>query len=207
MSESTKKRIIDSALMLFKEKGFHEVSVRMIAKEAGVSNGGFYHHFQTKDELLYQINDFILTYVMETGKAAAVERENPVEKLEGMIRAFILAFDVYNLEISVMYRENHYLAPEYFEKIKQKRDEYQDYIFTILEEGIKAGEIRSNTPLLLNGMAMFGMINWTYQWYEKNRSISIDQIADVYIDFIMNALLTKKAKQSPRYQEYFLDDE
>ncbi|MFV8829012.1 TetR/AcrR family transcriptional regulator [Alkalihalobacterium sp. APHAB7] len=207
MSESTKKRIIDSALTLFKEKGFHEVSVRMIAKEAGVSNGGFYHHFQSKDELLYQINDFILTYVMDTGKAAAIERESPIEKLEAMIRAFITAFDVYNFEISVMYRETHYLAPEYFEKIKLKRDEYQDYIFTILEEGIKAGEIRSNTPLLLNGMAMFGMVNWTYQWYEKNRSISIDQIADVYIDFIMNALLTKKAKQNPRYQEYFLDDE
>ncbi|WP_216828725.1 TetR/AcrR family transcriptional regulator [Alkalihalobacterium elongatum] len=207
MSESTKKRIIDSALTLFKNKGFHEVSVRMIAKEAGVSNGGFYHHFQSKDELLYQINDFILTYVMETGKEVALKKESPVEKLEGMIRAFILAFDVYNLEISVMYRENHYLAPEYFEKIKEKRDEYQDYIYSIIKAGIKAGDIRSNTPLILNGMAIFGMINWTYQWYEKNRGITIDKIADVYIDFIMNALLTKKAKQNLRYEHLFLNDE
>ncbi|OLO28977.1 TetR family transcriptional regulator [Alkalihalophilus pseudofirmus] len=207
MSEQTKKKIIDAALSLFKEKGFHEVSVRMIAKEAGISNGGFYHHFHSKDELLYQLNDFILTYVMETGKAVAKERESAIEKLESMIRAFIRVFDVYNLEVTIMYRENHYLAPEYYEKIKQKRDEYQQYIFSILEDGIQAGDIRSNTPLLLNGMAIFGIVNWTYQWYEKNRSISIDNIADVYIDFIFNALLTKRAKLNPNYQQYFLDDE
>ncbi|WP_209121332.1 TetR/AcrR family transcriptional regulator [Alkalihalobacillus sp. BA299] len=207
MSENTKKKITNAALALFKERGFHEVTVRMIAKEAGISNGGFYHHFHSKDELLYKLNDSILTYVMETGRAATVGKESPVDKLAAMIRTFIMAFDVYNLEVSVMYREGHYLAPEYFEKIKQKRDEYESYIFSILEAGIQTSEIRKSTPLLLNGMAIFGMINWTYQWYERNRSISIDQIADVYIDFLFNALLTKKTKQNPKYEQYFLEDE
>ncbi len=206
VSMNTKQKIIRSALSLFEEKGFHKVSVREISEKASVSNGGFYHHFKSKDELLYQINASILTHVIENSKKAAMKNNSPIEKLAGMIRVFIHTFDIYHQEVTVMYRDNHYLAPDFFIKIKETRNEYQKYIFNIIQEGINEGEIRKNIPIILSGMAIFGLINWTYQWYEKNRSLSIEDIATIYIDFIFNALLTKEAKSNPNYHHFFIDE-
>ena len=47
----TRTRIVDSARRLFNQHGFEPVSIDQIMGEAGLTRGGFYHHFRSKDEL------------------------------------------------------------------------------------------------------------------------------------------------------------
>jgi TetR/AcrR family transcriptional regulator, transcriptional repressor for nem operon len=49
--EDTRQRILESARRLFNRKGFSEVSIGEIMTEAGLTHGGFYRHFSSKDEL------------------------------------------------------------------------------------------------------------------------------------------------------------
>lgn len=57
-SKETKERIFRAAKQILKKKGYEELSIKNICEEAGVSNGSFYHHFKTKDDLLsYYIED------------------------------------------------------------------------------------------------------------------------------------------------------
>ena len=51
-SKETKDRIFRAAKRILKKKGYEELSIKNICEEAGVSNGSFYHHFKTKDDLL-----------------------------------------------------------------------------------------------------------------------------------------------------------
>ena len=51
-SRETKKKIFDAAKTILQEKGYEALSIKNICEEAGVSNGSFYHHFKTKDDLL-----------------------------------------------------------------------------------------------------------------------------------------------------------
>ncbi len=51
-SKETKARIFKAAKDILKKKGYEELSIKNICEEAGVSNGSFYHHFKTKDDLL-----------------------------------------------------------------------------------------------------------------------------------------------------------
>lgn len=53
--ELTLKMIVDEAHKQFIEKGFHQVSMRSIAKELGCSHGAIYYHFKNKAELFYCI--------------------------------------------------------------------------------------------------------------------------------------------------------
>ncbi len=46
-----REKILASGLELFPAKGFHGTSLRDIVRLAGVSKGGFYHHFESKEEL------------------------------------------------------------------------------------------------------------------------------------------------------------
>lgn len=57
-SKETKGRIFRAAKTILQKKGYEELSIKNICEEAGVSNGSFYHHFKTKDDLLsYYIED------------------------------------------------------------------------------------------------------------------------------------------------------
>ena len=57
-SKETKEKIFQAAKRILQKKGYEELSIKNICEEAGVSNGSFYHHFRTKDDLLsYYIED------------------------------------------------------------------------------------------------------------------------------------------------------
>lgn len=51
-SKETKERIFQAAKRILQKSGYEELSIKNICEEAGVSNGSFYHHFKTKDDLL-----------------------------------------------------------------------------------------------------------------------------------------------------------
>lgn len=57
-SRVTREKIFQAAKRILQKKGYEELSIKNICEEAGVSNGSFYHHFKTKDDLLsYYIED------------------------------------------------------------------------------------------------------------------------------------------------------
>ena len=57
-SMETREKIFQAAKRILQKKGYEELSIKNICEEAGVSNGSFYHHFKTKDDLLsYYIED------------------------------------------------------------------------------------------------------------------------------------------------------
>lgn len=51
-SQETKERIFQAAKTILQKHGYENLSIKNICEEAGVSNGSFYHHFKTKDDLL-----------------------------------------------------------------------------------------------------------------------------------------------------------
>ena len=57
-SQETKEKIFRAAKKILRKSGYEKLSIKNICEEAGVSNGSFYHHFKTKDDLLsYYIED------------------------------------------------------------------------------------------------------------------------------------------------------
>ena len=51
-SRETRAKIFQAAKRILQKQGYEQLSIKNICEEAGVSNGSFYHHFKTKDDLL-----------------------------------------------------------------------------------------------------------------------------------------------------------
>ncbi|MDR1018524.1 MAG: TetR/AcrR family transcriptional regulator [Lachnospiraceae bacterium] len=51
-SLATKHKIFEAAKLILGRDGYENLSIKNICQESGVSNGSFYHHFKTKDDLL-----------------------------------------------------------------------------------------------------------------------------------------------------------
>ena len=49
----TKEKIVNSAIELFKEMGYDQVSIPKICEKAGITKGTFYYYFQNKGEVIY----------------------------------------------------------------------------------------------------------------------------------------------------------
>ena len=197
-------KIIETSLTLFERHGFHGVSVNEIVKECGTSKGGFYHHFSSKDELLYVIHDYFISYVLNKAQEAISDGSRPSEKMQKIIQSFVKVFDLYKPHISVFYQESTYLKPLYEKAINEKRQSYKEIIFSVIREGIEKKEFRSELPVEITGMSILGMVNWAYKWYKRDGEKSIEEIGRIYVDLILHTLLTDSSKKEAYLQPYFL---
>ena len=76
------ERIVDAAAQLFRKRGFEGVAVADLMKEVGLTHGGFYGHFSSKEELMAEASARALTESLE-GWSRLAERthENPLPAL------------------------------------------------------------------------------------------------------------------------------
>jgi AcrR family transcriptional regulator len=54
-AEATKKTILETARQMFAQHGVKNVSIRQICRRIGITNGAFYHHFQSKDDIVLRL--------------------------------------------------------------------------------------------------------------------------------------------------------
>ncbi|WP_027410437.1 TetR/AcrR family transcriptional regulator [Anoxybacteroides tepidamans] len=202
--KSLRDRIIDTALRLFEQHGYHGVTVDRIVTESNTSKGGFYHNFKSKDELLYHIHDVFITYVLNKAQDAYQNYQTPTQRLCAIIQSFVKVFHLYKPHITVFYQESTYLKPEYSQKINEKRDEFKQVIFRVIREGIEAGEFRPELSAEITGMSIMGMVNWTYKWYNPKGPMTIEQIASYFTDFILHSVLTEEAKKKLEHHCFFI---
>lgn len=205
MKKSTlKARIIETALHLFEKHGYHGVTVDQIVAESGSSKGGFYHNFKSKDELLYNIHDVFISYVLDKAKEAYDNFDTPVSRLCAIIESFTIVFDLYKPYLIVFYQESTYLKGEFFCAVDKKRDDYRKIILQVIREGQENGYFRSEVSAEIATMSIIGTINWTYKWYRKDGPLSIESIALIFKDLILHSLVTEKGMQDSKVQTYLL---
>lgn len=75
--EERRAQLLGCAQMLFFTKGFEDTTVQDILKVAGVSKGGFYHHFKSKEDLLFGVLDTMVEGVLSQLKDAANDEKAP----------------------------------------------------------------------------------------------------------------------------------
>jgi len=190
-------------LELFAKHGFHGVSVKDIVEACGTSKGGFYHHFQSKDELLYVIHDKFISYALTKSDEARNTYDTPTLQLYAIIQSFVKVFDLYKPHISVFYQESLYLKPPFDQLIKKKRDQYKQILFDVLVEGQKQGEFRKELSADITGMSILGMVNWMHKWYRRDGEKTVEEIAAIFTSIIFNGILTDEAKET--YQQFLLE--
>src|SRR5215813_4691871 len=82
-SEETRRQILDTALTLFRERGFEETTIRDIAGRAGLSLGAAYYYFKSKEAIVGAYYD----YIQEEHQARAREAFAKAETLRDRLRA------------------------------------------------------------------------------------------------------------------------
>lgn len=165
-AQRTKNKIMDSALELFKERGFDSVTIEEITNHAGVAKGSFYTYFSTKSDII--VDEFwkIDAYYAEYSERNLKRYKTAREKLLAFTRAQMrYVRDVIGLQNLKILYANQTIQPGSNKIITNEVRQWVRIISEIMEEGQKNGEFRTDMDarrmaLLFNRSARSVFLDW-----------------------------------------------
>jgi len=175
---ATLDEIVSAAAKVFRTKGYHAATVRDIAEEVGILKGSLYHHFESKEALLYLVVKEPIGQLYRTIAEIAAAKAPASEKLRRAISAHLEAFDRHYPHLFVYLREREAVKRRFREKIGFSPKEYERCWQQILREGIESGEFRPNLDIQVASYGLLGMLNWLYKWYDPKGRLSVQEVAE-----------------------------
>ena len=176
----TKRRIFNTALKLFAEKGYDSTSVEEITAISGVAKGTLYYHFSNKEEIL----DLLLTEGMKLLKnSIEIKMKNcttSVEKIKQIILVQIKVIVKYENLITLVFNQM-WGKEEKNIKCRNSVSEYLKILEDVIEEGIKNGELYDGNVKAL-ACGVFG-VTYSSLTYKLNLSEQ-ENIEDIYKGFV-----------------------
>ena len=155
----SRQRILDAALQLFLSDGVEQTSVAAICRTAGVSNGSFFHHFPSKEELALEVTLALRREYWDHVLAALEPSDDPKDGIANAIRA---AFD-YQLRLPERYRLSRSDDAPWMRGNEQRvRDDNAPYRGRA-GQWIAGHVAKGRLPLMLPeiyGALLFGMPHW-----------------------------------------------
>lgn len=179
----TKNNIIHVALRLFLQQGYKYVSLVDVAAEAGITKGGIYHYFSSKEDLLYTAVHYLFDrmeakYIDVFSRSGSLQQALYSMLVERELEAY--ARTMLGME-QADYRENHASfileVMNHFPKIQERIDRSHETVCQAIETKLQAamgqGEIRSNTDTRSLAVMILAMLNGQRALGEKLNSPDI----------------------------------
>lgn len=184
-------------MKVFREKGYHNASIRDIAAMAGIQKGSVYYYVASKEDLLADVLERELELLTKPLKTIASSDLPSDEKLRQAI-ANHMSFAAEHLDaLAVVVQDLHSLSPEKRAGIVAKRDHYETVFRSIIEEGVQTG-VFGDTDVKLATFAILGMCNYAFLWFSGSGRLSPEEIAKYFADTVLNGLLAAGNDEVPR---------
>jgi TetR/AcrR family transcriptional regulator, cholesterol catabolism regulator len=178
-----RQEILRAAARLFQQQGYDATSMNDVAAALKLSKGGLYHHFQSKDEILYHIMSHAMDITEERVINVVRRIEGPEHRLRTLIRLHIeVVLSEEDREITVMLHENHPLPPALRRKINGRKKDYVHFVENLVADVQRQRNSTLQVTPRAAAFALVGMINWIYQWYRPGGSLSGDALVRQYTD-------------------------
>lgn len=183
------QQIIEAAVEVIAQNGYHASQVSKIAKKANVADGTIYLYFKNKEDILIsvfrermgQFIDKIVTSIDEKGSSS--------EKLLTLIRMHYLQLSESPYLAIVTQLELRQSKPELRKEINKVLKSYLDVIDTIIEQGIIEREIRDDIHPRLIRQMIFGTIDETVTtWVMKSQRYDLTDQAEEVHKLLMHGL-------------------
>ena len=171
--------ILEVAARLFYERGYPSVSIRALAHASGIQGGSLYHHFASKEEMLYRICLY--------GSEGFFAGLGPIltaagsfsQRLDEFVRAYVLRFWERRYPIAVLFRESHHLSPVHSQELRLVRRRFQQRFQRFLAEGLATGDFTVPDPKVA-GIAVLDLLNGIDNWRRTSGRLGIDEVAGNY---------------------------
>jgi TetR/AcrR family transcriptional regulator, cholesterol catabolism regulator len=189
--------ILRHAARIFAEKNYHSTSMRDISRATGISLAGLYHYCKSKEELLFLIQDNCFGRVLERLEERLREVNDPVARLRIFIENHLSFFAANMAEMKVLSHEAESLAGDLHAQVLTKKDKYTSLARQILKDIPREAEpSQSETDSTVATYALFGMMNWIYNWYDPGGKLKISELVENLTRLFLHGFVAGSARDS-----------
>ena len=183
----SKQEILRVAARLFQQQGYDATSMSDVAAALNLSKGGLYHHFQSKDEILFDLMMNALDITQERVIDPVASIVDPEERLRKAIALHVgVVMSGRDREVTVLLHENHPLPPSLRKQVNARKKEYIHFLESLIAEVQKARGTTRPVTARAATFALLGMINWIYQWHRPEGPLDAEQIAQQYTEIFFD---------------------
>ena len=181
--------IMEAALKLFTERGFHGTSTAQISKEAGVATGTLFNYFPTKEYLINSLY-FEVKGRLSRSMGTGIEIESTFQERLRRLWSNSINWGVDNQEEFLFVGQ--FCSSPYITKYTRE-EVMKEYIFlhNLVNEGIKTGEIKDFSPELTIAMFYQGSRTVVSLILDSNVALDKDKLIEKGFQIIWNGLTNK----------------
>ena len=180
--------ILDYATEVFAEKGYEGASMRDLSRLSGISLAGLYYYFESKEKLLYFIQQHTFSTIIERLRERLAATSDP----EARIRIFVHNHVDYSLAktkaMKVLSHEDDVLKNGFGAELAATKREYYRLCMGLVDELVKAEGLRVGVGTRTAVMGLFGMMNWLYTWYNPKVDPAADELAREFGDIFLQGI-------------------
>ncbi len=187
------RRILEAAVKVFAEQGFHQSTIAQVAKEAGVADGTIYLYFKNKDDILIQFYQYKTRQVFQKFRDEVEKGATAVDKLRNLIRTHLQEFQN-DRNMAIVYQaETHHNRRLAVEQIREMSKLYRDIISEVIEQGQDEGTMRKDLYVGLVKRFINGAVDEVINsWIHAGGKYDLVSMADPLVDLFIRGIGTGK---------------
>ncbi|MCJ7595950.1 MAG: TetR family transcriptional regulator [Desulfobacterales bacterium] len=187
-SDKVRKKIVNTASILYARKGFAATSIEEISEMAGVSLPVTHHYVKKKSEIMGMIMEEVL-YLFQESLTKEIENiHDPEEKLAVAIILYFRVVEKQSDKALLIYRKSDSLDKASKARVMQLEVEVSEIFGSIIKEGIELGVFKNvDFDLIAYNIIMMAHAWILKKWHFKRR-LTLDKYIDLQLQFILDAL-------------------
>jgi AcrR family transcriptional regulator len=188
------EEIIQAALKVFSEKGYHKGTIKDICSASGLGPGTVYNYIRKKEDILYLVYDKMLNILIESLSETIENNKDPLDQLEEFLRKTIeIVWN--NMDVMLlMYQETGALDKESLYKVLSKQSGHVELVEKILNAGRRKGIIRNKNVQLAADIIIYLMAFIPLRRWNLKRRFNEEKIKSGLVDFILQGLSINKCQ-------------
>jgi AcrR family transcriptional regulator len=184
-----RQRIVDAAAKMLVVKGYAGFTLQDVANDVGMYAASIYYYFPSRDDLIREVLDASLAKFHDN-IAEALDSlppgSTPIDRVKSAIRAAVrinTALDDYTIAYTRIFDQ----APEPLaSEVRRRRKGIRDLWRDLLQDAQAAGELSATVDISMLRFIIVGATQWVSYWYDPNGARSPDEVADAFVDVLLN---------------------
>jgi TetR/AcrR family transcriptional regulator, cholesterol catabolism regulator len=196
-----KPEIYRTVARLFARNGYERTSIRDITSELGMSKSSLYYYFKSKEELLFNLANDCMDDALEVLEEIIASDIPPDEKIGRLFRFYASFFVSDNDRLTLLVTELQSLGAPLRKILLEKERRYVSLLRSVLTDLDSQGVLKEIHPTVAV-FAFFGMVHYTYKWYDPNGPISPRELADGFCEIFTQGVLKSGLDENQPEERY-----
>jgi AcrR family transcriptional regulator len=179
--------ILEQALELFNENGYHGTTVRQIARRVGVTVPALYYHHESKEAVLVALFELQMRELNDRAEAAAREAgDDVVAQFSNVVEAIVL-YMTNRVRHVGLDTELRHVSVDSRSRYAATRKRLELMVIDVVSEGVAVGAF-SATNVAETVRALLGMFQSIPRWYQSGGALTPEHVAERYVDIALHTV-------------------